>query len=60
MEVPVIRERGEIVVRDECRTPDVEELIDDALREVSLEVNNFSKLESFPRHEGGPVIIRHL
>jgi hypothetical protein len=48
MEVPVIKERREIVMWDKRCTPDVEELIDDAPREVGFEVDDFGELESFP------------
>jgi len=33
---------------DECSAPDVEKLVDNALREVRLEVQDFGELESFP------------
>jgi hypothetical protein len=38
MEVLMIGDGGEIVVRDERCPPDIEKLIDDVLREVGLEV----------------------
>ena len=44
----MIGDGGEIVVGDERGSPDFEKLINNALREMGLEVQNFSKLESFP------------
>ena len=34
----MIRDRGKIPVRVECCAPDVEKLVDEALREMGLEV----------------------
>ena len=38
MEVLVISNRGEVAVRNKCCAPDIEKLIDNALREVGLKV----------------------
>jgi len=54
----VISDGGEIIVGDECSAPDVEKMVDNTLREMRLEVQDFSKLKSFPRCERGPVVIR--
>jgi len=54
----MISDGGKIIVGDECSAPDVEKLVNNTLREMRLEVQDFGKLESFPRCEWGPIIIR--
>ena len=44
----MIGERRGIVVGNECCAPDVEELVDNTLREMGLEVEDFRELESLP------------
>lgn len=38
VEIFVIGDGGEVVMGDECSTPDVKELVDDVSREMGLEV----------------------
>ena len=52
----MIGERRGIVVGNERRTPDIKELVDNTLREMGLEVEDFRELESLSRCERGPVI----
>jgi len=53
----VISDRGEIAMGDKRSTPDVEKLIDNILREIGFEVQDFSELESRPGHKQGPVVV---
>ena len=53
----MIDERGEVTMWDERGGPKVEDMVDEALREVGFEVQNFSELESSPRFERGPVVV---
>jgi len=52
----VISDGGEIAMGDERGTPDVEKLINNTLREMGLEVEDFSKFKPCSRCERGPVV----
>jgi hypothetical protein len=49
MEVLMIEDGGDGIVRNERGTPDVEKLINESLREVGLEKQKFGQLESGTR-----------
>jgi hypothetical protein len=58
MEVSMVGDGGKIIMGDKGSAPDLEKIVDDALREMGLEVQNVGKLESCSGGEGCPVIVR--
>jgi hypothetical protein len=46
MEVSMVGDGGRIIMGDKGSAPDLEKIVDDALREMGLEVQNVGELES--------------